>query len=771
MSHRCKLLPFLIPLMLPITLHARSILVEGQIVDASTGLPLAAVNLSSATTGAYSDSTGHFSLTLAIGDSLLVSHIGYQQRTLWPQEATTFTIHLYPSILTTSELVVHGGLKTQRLAETASSVTIIDRRTLDAAGNHHLQDLTQTVANLNWAGGTSRPRYFQIRGIGERSHYAGEGPPNFAVGFVIDDVDMSGLGTAGLLFDMDQLEIFKGPQSTSFGPNALAGLISMQSANPQPKASQKVEFALGGDALAQFNGILNQPLTDKLALRIGYHQARANGFRENKFLGTDDTNRRRERFARAKLRYIDDQGLALTLTAFRSDQNNGYDAWSPDNNEDLFTYSDKPGKDHQTTAALSLKSEKTFAKTQLVSITALSDTKLEYSYDSDWGNDDYWRQDPFKVTDWSYDYADRTIRQRNTFTQEFRLVHGETIAGAYYKNLEETDDALGWLFSGNNSTLQSTYRIGNLAFYGQHAHPLSANTRLALNLRIDHNSIDYIGTTDATDRIDFDISQWLTGGKLALIHTISNNRTLYAAAARGYRAGGINQHPRLDAQNRPYDPEYLHNFEIGYHDTKLRSTTSLVLFHALRDNQQVNLSSQQDPGNPNSFFYFIANASKGRTSGIELEKRQMILPGFWLSSSLGLLKTHIDAYTFATASGETNTLGDREAAHAPTHTRRLAADYTSPSGFSVRLETTVMGSFYHSDSHDQKSNSYRLFNGHLGYKRGLLILSLWGRNLLDKRYTVRGFFFGLAPPEYAETLYKSYGDPRQLGLSLSATFQ
>ena len=149
----------------------------------------------------------------------------------------------------------------------------------------------------------------------------------------------------------------------------------------------------------------------------------------------------------------------------------------------------------------------------------------------------------------------------------------------------------------------------------------------------------------------------------------------------------------------------------------------------------------------------------------------MILPGFWLSSSLGLLKTHIDAYTFATASGETHTLGDREAAHAPTHTRRLAADYTSPSGFSVRLETTVMGSFYHSDSHDQKSNSYRLFNGHVGYERGYLTLSLWGRNLLDKRYAVRGFFFGLAPPEYAETLYKSYGDPRQLGLSLSATFQ
>ena len=75
---------------------------------------------------------------------------------------------------------------------------------------------------MNWAGGTSRPRYFQIRGVGERSHYFGEGPPNFSVGFVLDDIDLSGLGMAGIMHDIKQVEIFKGPQSSVYGPNAVS---------------------------------------------------------------------------------------------------------------------------------------------------------------------------------------------------------------------------------------------------------------------------------------------------------------------------------------------------------------------------------------------------------------------------------------------------------------------------------------------------------------------------------------------------------------------
>ena len=760
--------------LLPHTLYAQSFLLEGQIVDAITGKPLSDANLNTGTTGLRSDDDGHFSLSLTPSDSLTVSFVGYKTRTLHPQNARNLTIRLHRTILATPELVVHGGLKSQALDKVATSVTILDRSQLQAAGGHHLQDLSQAVPNLNWAGGTSRPRYFQIRGMGERSQYAGEGPPNFSVGFVIDDVDISGLGTAGLLFDMDQLEIFKGPQSTTFGPNAMAGLIKLQSTDPTPVASRSVDLALGSDALAHFSGTLNQPLSDKLSLRLGYTQARADGFRDNQFLNKSNSNQRDENFARAKLRYADEHGLSLLFTAFRSDQDNGYDTWTPDNNEDLVTYTDKPGKDHQVTTALSLKAEKTFAATQLVSISSFSNTELEYSFDGDWGNEQYWLQPPYnfnpEVEGWHYDFFDRTLRTRDNFTQELRLLRGNAIAGVYFKTLEESDDAQGYLFGGEAADLQSVFQIDNLAFYGQYDQRLNERTELSLNLRVDRNAIDYRGTTDSADWTGFDINQWLTGGKLALTHNLGRRRHLYAAASRGYRAGGVNQHPRLAAENRPYDPEYLLNFEIGYRASSAKSTTNLTFFHALRDEQQVSLSSQQNPGDPNSFFFFTANASTGRSSGIEFEQSYSLLPTLRLSGSLGLLRTHVDAYSFEAAEGTPATLGDRDAAHAPAYTARLGTEYTAKSGLFARLDMTATDAFFHSDSHDQKSDAYQLFHGRLGYKRGAHTFTLWGRNLLDERYTTRGFFFGLAPPNYADTLYKSYGDPRQLGLSLSTAF-
>ena len=49
-------------------------------------------------------------------------------------------------------------------------------------------------------------------------------------------------------------------------------------------------------------------------------------------------------------------------------------------------------------------------------------------------------------------------------------------------------------------------------------------------------------------------------------------------------------------------------------------------------------------------------------------------------------------------------------------------------------------------------------------------MQLWGRNLLDERYGVRGFYFGLEPPDYADKLYKTYGDPRQIGVRLTTRF-
>ena len=501
------------------------------------------------------------------------------------------------AILQAPEVVVEGGLMRQRLDRLAASVTVVDGDRSRASGAGHLQDATHAVPNLNWAGGTSRPRYFQIRGMGERSHYAGEGPPSFSVGFVMDDVDLSGMGMAGLLFDVDQVEVFKGPQSTIFGPNALAGLINLRSADPQPGLAGAGSAEMGSDGLGRFSGAVNLPVGSELALRVGYENGRSNGFRSNAFLDADDTNGRREQLVRAKVGWTPAAGPEVLGTFFWADADNGYDAWVPDNNEDLTTYSDKPGKDRQQTTGASLKSTWGLGASgaELVAITAFSRSELEHSYDGDWGNDEYWLAehgfDP-AVEGWSYDFFDRNVRDRTVVSQEARLLVEELVVGAYWKRLEEEDNAAGYLFGGDATDLNGTLRDRQPSFF-------TVSTGWPWAKSCGWKSMR--GST-ATIRL-MRGRRRITGPIAPALRLLSINGWAVAkqpSVTTGVRAKPCTLRPRaatalagstsiryLAAENRPYDPEYIVNFELGWRAGGPRYSTGITLFHALRSDQQV----------------------------------------------------------------------------------------------------------------------------------------------------------------------------------------
>src|SRR5450755_2473498 len=143
---------------------------------------------------------------------------------------------------TLDEVVVTASLRPTSVASLAQSVTVLDSDTLQRAGVQHFEDVLGLIPDLNWAAGTSRPRFFQLRGIGEVEQY--QGAPNPSVGFLIDDIDFSGVGMPATLFDLDRIEVLRGPSSTVYGANALAGLISVRSRDPGRA------FELGGEATA-----------------------------------------------------------------------------------------------------------------------------------------------------------------------------------------------------------------------------------------------------------------------------------------------------------------------------------------------------------------------------------------------------------------------------------------------------------------------------------------------------------------------------------------
>ena len=101
---------------------------------------------------------------------------------------------------------------------------------LESQPAKHFENISFLVPNLNFAASDSRARHFQIRGIGERSGY--ERTPNSAVGFLIDDIDYSGQGGIATTFDVEQIEVHRGPQGSRIGSNALAGLIYIKTKEP-----------------------------------------------------------------------------------------------------------------------------------------------------------------------------------------------------------------------------------------------------------------------------------------------------------------------------------------------------------------------------------------------------------------------------------------------------------------------------------------------------------------------------------------------------------
>jgi outer membrane receptor protein involved in Fe transport len=135
-----------------------------------------------------------------------------------------------PTGVPTEIVVLASQLRAAELATVPVSVTQLDTAAIGAASLQHVEELASLVPNFNWSGEGSRARYFQIRGTGELEQY--DGAPNPSVGFVIDDIDLSGIGAVATTFDLKGIEVLRGPQGVRYGANALAGLIYVQGNEP-----------------------------------------------------------------------------------------------------------------------------------------------------------------------------------------------------------------------------------------------------------------------------------------------------------------------------------------------------------------------------------------------------------------------------------------------------------------------------------------------------------------------------------------------------------
>ncbi len=676
------------------------------------------------------------------------------------------------------EIIVTATLRPVADQDLPGSVSVLSSQTLRDAGQQHFEDVLGLVPDLNWAGDTSRPRYFQIRGIGELQQY--QGAPNPSVGFLIDDIDFSGLGSAATLFDVDRIEVLHGPQGTVYGANALAGLIYVKSADPQQQFGGRAEFDVGDYNERSYGLVLTGPVQAlDSSFRLAVQRYTSDGFYHNAYLGRSNTNGIDETTLRGKWLYQPDDDLRVELTLLHVAMNNGYDAFAIDNSRT--TQSDHPGEDDQHSTGAAVRATYTGIKPlTLTTIATYADSLIGYGYDGDWGNPVLWAP-------YTYNYTEFQFRHRITRSLEMRLAdapdHGPSwLFGVYAFELTEglTDTSAGQYLDPFDATQNSTtltaihsaYRSRSAAAYGQLDGDITRRLHYSLGLRAEHEGSsynDYTTNLDApTTTNDFAPSYNLWGGQASLTYRLSGAQNLYALLSRGYKAGGFNLSPGLPANQLQFGAESDLNYEIGDKvraaDGRLQIDTSL--FYTERHREQLLTGEQLDPNNPNTFIFYTGNARSGYNYGLESTLAWAATERLQLGGSVAWLQTLYSGFM-----QDGVLFPNRSLPHAPDWQGAVNATWRDPRGPYARLDLTGMGAFYYDlPPNNTRSSPYELVNGKLGWETARYEVYLWGRNLFNRDYTVRGFYFGDVPPNFPNEVYTQLGEPRNFGVHFSAKF-
>jgi len=681
-------------------------------------------------------------------------------------------------------ITVTSDFRQQSLLKTPASLSILTDIEIKQRNAQHLEELIAVSPNVNFSSGSQRARYYQIRGIGERSQF--QEPINPSVGMIIDGVDFTGIGSIANLFDVQQAEIFRGPQGTRFGANALAGMINITTNAPTDEFEGAVKLDAGNYNSYGLGLALSGPANNTVNYRFVANQYSSDGFIDNTYLNKSDTNNRDETSLRGKLSIQASQELTIDLTAFYFDFDNGYDAFSLDNTRK--TFSDQSGVDTQETSALSAKFiYQGFDTFTLVTLLSHADSDLTYGYDEDWAYGEYeWRiDDPTYQPDPcitptgclasidGYSATDYYFRDKSTQTIELRalsnigneIFNGSTswITGIYFKN---DDENLQRQYTYLDSDFTSTFDTQSFALYGQLDSQLNAKWSLTTGLRVETRNADYINSDGFNDSTE----DTMIGGKLVLSYQQNDDSFWYGSINRGYKAGGANTDGSLPDDLRTFDPEYLLNYELGYKVSLLNNAAFIrtAIFYMDRDDVQVKSSKTivRDDGS-SEFIDYLGNAATGSNIGVEIEAAWQVNEIVDLYGSLGLLDTEFS--DFINAYGES--LNGREQAHAPNYQFNLGINIQPSEYWLVNISVDGKDDFYFSDSHDEKSGSVTLLNASLSYLSDDYQVKIWARNLTDKDYANRGFYFGNDPRDgYAAKQYTQLSEPLVFGVTVDYQF-
>ncbi|MEM8770943.1 MAG: TonB-dependent receptor [Pseudomonadota bacterium] len=691
------------------------------------------------------------------------------------------------------EIIVTTERREASPQDVSVALNVFDGDALIELGVDNVNNLENYVPNLEIESqfGSGQPS-FSIRGVGFRDYATLNAP---TVGIYVDDVAYPiPVMTQGVLFDVDRVEVLRGPQGTLYGRNTTGGAIKVISASPTDEFAAGLTVEGGRFGRVETQGYLSGPVTDSVRVRLSGATAHGGDWQINRETG--QTLGDAERYA---LRGIVDADITNAVTArFNL---HGFIDNSDGLGLQLFNDSVFGPLAHEGLRSTSFGSSQEFA--DLVDIG--TDTG-PFRDNEGWGanlhmNADF---DAFSIT---YIGAFETINRKefndfdalsiggagvyfetsaDVFSQELRLTSDDAnrfrwIAGVFYSNEDLNEiyqsDFVASFGPGFAVTTPYAQDVRTIAGYAHGEFDITETLSFVGGVRYEDEARDLRdlgtfatgfglfnfanGTVDGTLE-DRDLDSDNLSGKAGLNYTPVDNLLVYASYSRGVKSGGFTAYNTLNPQAiDPFTPERLDAFEVGFKSdlfSRLRANGA-VFFYDYED-QQVQ-SAIFDPGT-GAIVGRIVNAPQSEIYGFELELTLDATQWLTVSQSIGYKEGEftefVDLDTAATGAAGEEVLIDRAGQDLGfpklSYQGLIAAETEIAAGwrgafrfdyaYRSDLELPLLGPVYEVDA-------YWLANAQIevGPVNGRWSLAFWGRNIFNTDYDETRNFF-IAPGGVAD---------------------
>lgn len=558
---------------------------------------------------------------------------------------------------------------------------------------------------------------------------------------------------------MAQLEVYRGPQSTTQGRNALGGTVVLKSEDPTFKPEYKFRAVYGELDREEVAGVISMPIVDdELALRLS-------GEHSEKTSDIDFSDPANKRFAkdkyhnvRGKLLYMPNQMDELRVLLTVSDVHDSPSS-SPVTGPDFYDRNFSGNSVFAEGREMDLQNYNADISWDmgdgltLRSITSYNDTELKIT--SVPSSPIFFRDDQRKDGD---------------FMQEFRAELNEKIAGftgvagLFYGDFDQKVDSDTQYISNGTPTFTQIGTFRNStetwAAYADLRYSLTERLSLLAGGRYQKDNVRNAGNVESipaggsTYDLDSDFDVFLP--KLGLSLNVTDNQTLALTANRGYRQG-FSETLVGTSEIVDVDPEYVWSYEIAYRVSALNGKLVLgtnVFYNDYTDQQVAVVDSQFAP------LSNTLNAGDSSSWGTEVEAQYAFAFGLRLYGALGLLKTELG--DFSSEACPNDSCDGNQYGEAPEMTASLGGDYKHASGVFGSISTSYTGEFYKGiiNSKDLEVGSSFVVDAKIGYEFGQYRVSAYANNLLDENYMT-----GIIAPNEAYV-----GDARAIGVEILATF-